>query len=178
MSKILNYWKVKTSTWNGFSHKLHWLTWQIPHILQKTFLHVFSSNFRDLINSDRVKVGSLKEFNVDSCVECSFFNFANDKIILLFRHKDIATILQVSIQKLFSRYLCNNCRKLLWNFFKADVSIRVHCRQLKNRKQLNQPSFFPGSDVPSWNVQIDLRIVTIGWSLDNWQEKKIKISTK
>ena len=50
-------------TWNVFSQRLQLPTWQMPHNLQKTFLQVFNSSFKDLINSDNVKLGSL-EINI------------------------------------------------------------------------------------------------------------------
>ena len=127
--------KVKISTWNGFSHKLHWLTWQIPHNLQKTFLHVLSSIFRDFINSERVKLGSLKN---KILLNHAFSVFVIDQLINSLKTQGYCYNFASLNTKIISRYLCNYCRKLLWNFFKAaDVSVRVNCRQLKNRKQLD-----------------------------------------
>ena len=47
-------------TWKGLSQRLQVATWQTPHNLQKTFRQVFNSSFKDLMNSERVKLGSLK----------------------------------------------------------------------------------------------------------------------
>ena len=111
--KIITFLRGKIFTWNGFSHKLHGLTWQIPHNLQNTFLHVFSSNFRDFMNSDRVKLGSLKEFNAGG------HSFANNKLILIsFQTQGYCYNFASLNTKIISRYLCNNCRELLWNFLK------------------------------------------------------------
>ena len=73
-----------------------------------TFLHVFSSNFRDFMNSDRVKLGSLKEFNAGG------HSFANNKLILIsFQTQGYCYNFASLNTKIISRYLCNNCRELL-----------------------------------------------------------------
>ena len=58
---------IKTvNTWKGWSHKQHTVAWQIPQSLQNTFLQVFSSRRRDLMNSVNWKFGSL--MMVFSCI--------------------------------------------------------------------------------------------------------------